>query len=56
MAKQSEKSRHIGGKPNTRDEADNRKQRRKGNVAAGRRTGSTMKPEKADVGNRKKDR
>lgn len=57
MVKQSEKSRHIGGKPNTRNEADNRMRlEKKGKAEAFDKKGKPMKPKNADVGNVRKDR
>lgn len=52
MATQSEKSRHIGGKPNTTDEAENRKvQTEKPDDR-----NKTGKPKNPDVGHLKRDR
>jgi hypothetical protein len=56
MAKDTEKSRHIGGKPNTRDEADNRKRLAEDNVAPGPERGKSVKPKNADVGDLDEDR
>jgi hypothetical protein len=53
---QSEKSRHIGGKPDSRDEADNRKRLAKGKTGAGPAKRKTVKPKNPDVGNIRKDR
>ena len=52
MPKQSEKSRHIGGKPDTKDEAENRKSG-KGTAAD---HDKTPKPKNPDVGDMKRDR
>jgi hypothetical protein len=57
LVKQSEKSRHIGGKPNTRNEADNRMRvEKKGKAEGFDKKGRPTKPKNADVGNVRKDR
>lgn len=56
VKKQTEKSRHIGGKPGTRDEAANRQQSGEENVAPGQEKGKTVKPKDGDVGDLRKDR
>jgi hypothetical protein len=54
MSKESEKSRHIGGKPATRDEARNRKTLDK--PPAVHDKGEAVKPKDGDVGDLKRDR
>jgi hypothetical protein len=56
MTKESEKSQPIGGKPKTRDEADQRKERVQDNVAPGQEKGRTVKPKNPDVGDLDRDR
>jgi hypothetical protein len=56
MGKQSEKSRHIGGKPNTRDEAANRKSLAKNKATSAQQNPKSPKPKNADVGDMKRDR
>ena len=52
MSKQSEKSRHIGGKPDTKDEAENRKSVKGPTVEQK----PAPKPTNPDVGDVKRDR
>jgi hypothetical protein len=56
MTRESQKSRHIGGKPDAGDEADNRKRQPKNNVAPGQEKGGSVKPKNPDVGDVRKDR
>ena len=52
MPKQSEKSRHIGGKPDTKDETQNRKSVKGPTVEQD----PAPKPKNPDVGDVKRDR
>lgn len=54
MSEISEKSRHVGGKPATRDEAQNRKTVDKTSDVQNK--GKSIKPKNADVGDLKVDR
>jgi hypothetical protein len=56
LANQNEKSRHIGGKPDTRDEADNRKKQGADKSAPGQEKSATVKPKDGDVGDVDEDR
>jgi hypothetical protein len=53
MSKESENPRHIGGKPDTRDEAQNRKTLDKPPPVHDK---ATVKPKDGDVGDLKRDR
>ena len=54
MPNESEKSRHIGGKPDTRDEAQNRRALDK--TSKDKDTGKSIEPKNADVGDVRHDR
>lgn len=56
MSKETEKSRHVGGKPDTRDEAANRRPAGEENVAPGQEKANTVKPKDGDVGDLRRDR
>jgi hypothetical protein len=56
LEKKNEQSRHIGGKPGARDEAENRKKPNTEQPTSDQKNSTSAKPKNADVGKIKKDR